>query len=671
MNFTVFKAAVAQQFERMQKHQLFRVAVEKDALWAMYLQAFPPGTNQLYRKRTEYDCSCCRQFVRSVGDVVAVIDGEIVSIWDISVPAEPVFEVVARELAAMVKAAPIASPFLHYERHAGTDRNFEQLTEGTTTWQHFFVNIDSGFVAEKSTIPTKLGEKRAQHDVLLRSLSEITDDAVQTVLDLIAQNSLYRGEEHKAAVLEFQRVKAAFNALPTAAARGLFAWTANTFESVSRMRNTVIGTLLVDLSTGVELEPAVKAFEVKVAPTNYKRPTALVTPAMIAKAKAEVEALGLTSALQRRYAVLTDITVNNVLFADRSARTAMGGDVFADLAAAAPATPKNFDRLEEVPIDKFLAEVLPRASSIEVLVENKHNGNMVSLIAPVDPTAQRLFKWDNGFSWSYAGDVADSIKERVKAAGGNVTGDLCCRLAWESTDDLDFHMREPGGYTIYFPYKRQISPCGGVLDVDANGGDGMRTDPAENIVYVNRARMQHGTYQLLVHQYSRRQTVINGFRAQVDLMGTVHEFEYSKPVPQGAEVHIAEIVVTSTGIKVFPKLPSTSTSRPLWGLDTQTFRRVNVVLLSPNHWDDKAVGNKHYFFMLDGCANPDQARGFYNEFLRSDFDPHRKVMELIGSRLKTVEASEQLSGLGFSSTSKNTLVVRVKGSFTRDLRVTF
>ena len=52
-----------------------------------------------------------------------------------------------------------------------------------------------------------------------------------------------------------------------------------------------------------------------------------------------------------------------------------------------------------------------------------------------------MFKWNNQFSWSYNGDMADSMKERVKQAGGNVTGDLCCRLAWEDKNDLDFEVR--------------------------------------------------------------------------------------------------------------------------------------------------------------------------------------------------------------------------------------
>jgi hypothetical protein len=71
----------------------------------------------------------------------------------------------------------------------------------------------------------------------------------------------------------------------------------------------------------------------------------------------------------------------------RQARRVLTGDVFDDLVGElGDRTPKNLDKVEEVPIDKFLSEVLPRVDTIEVLVENRHAGNFVSLVAPSDPS---------------------------------------------------------------------------------------------------------------------------------------------------------------------------------------------------------------------------------------------------------------------------------------------
>lgn len=678
LDFGIIKAAVAEQFRRLQSapHQLYRVDVSGDDLWTCYLASFPPGTNPIYRERTEHDCSCCRQFIRTVGNVVAIIDGQMVSLWD-ATPNNPAYAVVCSALAALVKSKPITGPFLHYEATAGTDRSFEEILgeDGSLArvqpWTHFHVNLDRRFIAAKDAIGPRLSEARSQHDVFLRSLREITDDSIDTVLELIAQGSLYRGEEHKASVVQFRALKQQFAALSDDLSQDLFAWTADISGAVGRMRNTVIGTLLTDLSSGVDLEDAVRSFESKVAPTNYKRPSALITKGMIEQAKLKLAELGLTSALDRRFARLTDITINNVLWADRATRKTITGDVFDELADSTPINLKNLDKVEEVPIGRFLSDILPRVDSIEVMLENRHQGNLVSLIAPVDPTARQLFKWPNNFSWSYVGEVADAIKERVKAAGGSVSGDLCCRLAWSNTDDLDFHMKEPSGYEIYFGNRSATSPSGGRLDVDMNVR-GETREPVENIFYASRSTMREGEYHLYVNQYNQRETKDVGFECQIDWLGTVYHFAYSKPVRRGENITVARFRYSrKNGLEIFESLPSTQATRTIWNLSTQSFHRVNALMLSPNFWDDYTVGNKHYLFMLEGCLNDGTARGFFNEFLKEDLNPHRKVFEVVASKMKPADSPQQLSGLGFSSTQRANLICRVKGSFTRTVKITF
>lgn len=673
MDFKVFKGAIASQFERMSKYPLFRVGVEKDTLWDTYLRSFPAGANNIYKTRTEYDCSCCKQFIRAVGDVVAIIDGAVVSIWDAQIN-EGAYQTVADALAELVHDKAIADSFLHFEKTAGTDstRVMEALGAQVQTWQHFYINLPAKYVKKNADIASALGVIRSQHDVFARGLATITDDAIETVLDLIAQNTLYRGEEHKPVVVAFKALKKKYDKV-RADDRDIFTWSQmdSVSGAVASIRNTVIGTLLVDLSEGVELERAVASFESKVAPTNYKRPTALVTKAMIEKAKGAITELGLTSALERRYATIEDITVNNILYANRNAKRSMNADVFDDLASKAPVKAKSLDKLEDVPIEKFIIDILPRINSMEVMFENKHTGNLASLIAPVDATAKRLFKWDNHFSWSYNGELADSIKERVKKAGGNVTGDLCCRLAWHNFDDLDFHLIEPNGHEIFFRNKR--SPHGGALDVDMNAGSGTTREPVENIFYGTRTKMQEGAYHLFVHQWAKRETANVGFEAEMDWLGSVYRFAYEKPLRQEDRITVAKFSYSKKdGIKIIESLPSTQAARQVWNVSTQTFQPVNVLMLSPNHWDGQTgIGNKHWFFMLEGCRNEGQARGFFNEFLTDELTAHRKVIEMVGAKMRTEESDRQLSGLGFSSTQRNNVLCKVKGSFSRVINLTF
>jgi hypothetical protein len=668
--FKRFKDAITVQFEKMQKHDLFRVAIEKDAMWELYLSSFPAGTNPIYKERTEYDCQCCRSFIRAVGNVVAIIGGKLVSIWDVNVGEE--YQVVANNLALVMRSAKIADIFLHTERTAGTNKSLQQTDAGVITWEHFFLQIPAANYSAGVDIGTKLGIARSTHDVFHRALRELTPDAVTTVLDLIKQGSLYRGEEHKFAVESFEKMLNEFRNLNNAEDQDIYSWykLKATPGSVTGIRNTSIGTLIVDLSEGKELEHAVASFEAKVAPINYKRPTALVTKGMIEKAQKTIVELGLSSALERRYATIQDITINNILFADRDAKKSMAGDVFDTLKEASAENPKNFDKVEEIGIEAFIKNVLPNAESIELMMENRHSSNLVSLIAPTDPAAADLFKWPNKFSWSYTGELADSIKERVKVAGGNVQGDLRCSLSWYNLDDLDLHMYEPGGNEIYFDNKK--SRYRGELDVDMNAGVGRTRNAVENISYAERGHMAEGVYKLFVHNFAQRETIDVGFEVEIEFDGVIHSMHYGKALKDRSNVAVADIQYSrKNGFQIIKSLPSSQASKILWGVPTQAFRKASVVMMSPNFWDDKAVGNKHYFFMLDGCLNDGKARGFFNEFLKSELDVHRKVLEMVGSKMRTEESDRQLSGLGFSSTQRNSVLCRVKGSFNRVVKVVF
>jgi hypothetical protein len=126
------------------------------------------------------------------------------------------------------------------------------------------------------------------------------------------------------------------------------------------------------------------------------------------------------------------------------------------------------------------------------------------------------------------------------------------------------------------------------------------------------------------------------------------------------------------GLKITKSLPRQDVSKVLWGLPTQTFHQVTIACLSPNHWNgSRPTGNRHYFFMLQGCQREGSSRGFFNEYLSDDLREHRKVFEMVGSKMRTEEEGEQLSGLGFSSTRRNNVYCKVAGAFTRTINIIF
>jgi hypothetical protein len=90
-----------------------------------------------------------------------------------------------------------------------------------------------------------------------------------------------------------------------------------------------------------------------------------------------------------------------------------------------------------------------------------------------------------------------------------------------------------------------------------------------------------------------------------------------------------------------------------------------------NFWNDKTIGNKHYMFMLKDCINDETPNGFFNEFLPSELLQYKGLFAMIGDKMKVDKSDNQLSGLGFSSTKPNSLIVKVDGYTSRVMKIVF
>lgn len=688
--FKDFVKAIQKNLQQMSKDssRLFTVNVDTEELYNLYLDSFPAGTNEIYRERREYDCSCCRHFIRDVGNVVSIKNGELHTIWGINPVSDDKYNVVAAALDAYVKQKAVLGVFLKKEKRIGTPENREMLPTGKINkYEHFFVDLPEICIFKECyghTLEGDLSQFRDVRNVFKRSLDEISKEAVDTVLELIAQNSLYKGAEWKKQLTEFKNYQKEYGKL-TDEQKELWIWEKSISAGavIGKIRNHSIGTLLVNISEGMDLDLAVRKYEQIVAPVNYKRPKAIFTKKMLEDAKKTITELGYMDSLQRRFATLDDITVNNILFSNKDAAKRITGamDLFDEMKQDVAIDPKRFSKVEEISAEDFIKNVLPVAKELEVYLENKHIQNMVSLIAPEVAAAKTMFKWNNGMSWAYTGNITDSdIKENVKAAGGSVTGVVRFSIQWNDKDgkdnsDLDAHCIEPkGGEHIYFGCRKSLRTRG-ELDIDITQPvDQCRASngvAVENITYPSKEYMIPGTYKFFVNQFAYRGS--QGFKAEIEVNGEIHSYEYNAPVR--GNVDVAEVILDQSGnFKVVDKLPGNcaTISKDVWGIKTLQFTPVSVVCYSPNYWDEqKGIGHQHLFFMLKDCINPEEPNGYYNEFLKPELEQHRRVFEALGAKAHVKDVDDQLSGVGFSLTKRNDLIIKVKGATERVLKIKF
>lgn len=670
--FIEFRNRLNENFNRLasENDYLFEVNLDKDELYNLYLNSFPKGTNPIFRERTEHDCSCCRRFIKKLGNAVFIIDNKIKTIWDFDAQSD-IYQPVIDELDKYVKSNVISGVYLvrKEDKLIGVEQNRDDK-QIEIIWNHFYLKLPEKYIYKgHKTLDTVKGDFKSSKDVLKRGLEEITKDSIEIVLELISQNSLYKGNEWEKQLKAFLELKNQFDKLETEEEKDNFCWTSSlTVGSViARIKNHSIGVLLTNISNNKPLDDAVKEYERIVAPSNYKRSKPLFTKRMLDEAKKKIEQLGYMDSLQRRFATLDDISVNNILFANRDVYSKLNqGDIFDEMIKDIPEDIKKYSRVQEIAVNDFVINVLPNAQEVNVMFENRLTSNLCSLITSQNKDSKSMFKWNNNFSWAYTGNITDSMKERVKELGGKVDGDLRFSIQWNEDGkdnyDLDAHCieRPEDGrdYEIYFGNKRMYSPSRGMLDVDIIQPH--NEIAVENITYVNRKNMKPGVYEFYVHQFGGANK--NGFRAEIEFDGSIYSYDYSKSMKRNEKVKVAKVVLDDNGnFFIIEKLKSSQSTKEVWNVKTNQFIPVQTIMYSPNYWDEQnGVGNKHLFFMLKDCVNPETPNSFYNEFLNHELNENRKVMEALGSKLAVVDAQNQLSGLGFSLTQRNEVLVKVK-----------
>ena len=420
-------------------------------------------------------------------------------------------------------------------------------------------------------------------------------------------------------------------------------------------RSTVIGTLISDLYDGVELEKAIHSYESKVAPHNYKRPKSIVTTKMVEEAKETLEKLGFLDSIYRRPAKLTDIPSNKILFTSQEQKAF---NVFDDMTKDSKASTKKskVEDAKEMSIHELLNE-LKDLQKLELLPTYSLQANQIVLTEAKNQEAPSPFLWSNTLSWAYINsDTADAVTMRVKNAGGNVEGDVRVSLSWDNRDDLDLSIsKNNNNYNqIYFGNRRAF---GGELDIDANAHTIM-DEPVENIFWKSIDDLPNGKYSVKVNNFNKRTNQNQGFTLQFATTKEIQTFTYTNNDVNKKELlvfekenHKVNLIYTSDELKNQGKT-----------ISGDKFIEIKNVLMSPNTWD-KEIGNKHFILLTDDVEVNEPVRGFFNEQLNSQLTPHRKVTEILGSKLKIeaaeFESNDVAKGYGFSETMDANLILRL------------
>ncbi|MBQ7927582.1 MAG: hypothetical protein IJ287_02380 [Methanobrevibacter sp.] len=633
---------------------LFTIDCDDGEVWNLYLESFPDSIKGIYHEKPWHDCQRCLTWFRTMANVVMIDDDyEIRTLFGFK--TIPEYQDVFNTLDEFLKTKSVENIFLHDSYSVGVFRSFAEYDGEFDENHHFYLDLPDKFYAETDELPSMLGDAATQRKLLEDTLNAISIEAVDTVLELVYSNNLYRSNQWKDTLEELKDVLGEFNALDSKCDLNNWLWKKSALlpRNIVHIKNTSMGTMLLNIAGGMSLDEAVLSYEKITDPTRYQRPKAVYSPEMLEDAERKVTQLGYIDSLPRRFARLEDISINNVLFANRNVRSVLAGGIFEELKRNASRKVHDFRSVSEISLDDFIANVLPNAQEISLYVDLKFKNNFVSLISPLNSHAPSMFHWDNPYSWTYENNITDSImKDLVKKMGGDVDVDLRFSIQWNDgikwdKNDLDAHSTEPNGHEIYFNDMKSRK-TGGWLDVDIiNPEEGKIA--VENIQYKNKSRMIEGEYVFRVHQYNYRGGD-EGFKAEVEFDGKIYSFDYPHKLSQNEFVEVAKVEFKNGKFTLTDLLSDIThyTDCNHWNVPLGEFVPVSLICYSPNYWNGNEFGNKHIFFMLKDCINDTNPSGWFNEYLKNELHPHRKVMEAMSSKIRVEDTENQLSGIGFS-----------------------
>ncbi len=689
--------------------KLFRSSVSGNEVFDLYINGFENDPVFRDPNSSEHNCNLCKNFIRRYGNIISVNeDNKITTIWDNVEESD--YYLSAKAISEKIKKAKIQDVFfetwnelnsLNYESckktnskfRLGIAKNVKRYTKEEAEkfgvvkpneirkFYHLHLDIPTEYVdMTGKSVEAIMGEYRDAKNVFQRAMEEISEDTLKLVRDLINQGSLLDGQTHLYKIEQILPLKIQYDGLPKSE-KDNWCWVNSYKLPFAKFKNELIGVLCTELAEGKELNEACKAWNKRVDPANYMKATAPITKKQIAEAQKFVEENGYEESFNRRFATIDDIKVSEILHANAGDGKVKKVSLFDNVKSTSTRHKRSeFDRVEEVSIEKFMSDILPTCTSVEVFLTNQQEGNLVSLTTANILDSKRIFKWDNNYSWTYNGNLAGKsmIKEAVKDAGGNVTGVLRASMIWNESgtdhSDLDLWCLQPDnqsiGYSTGFRKDRgnSFTSMTGQLDLD-NTNPGNKIG-IENIYFKDLSKMKNGTYKFWVNQFSARGS--KGFKFEIEFDGELYTYVYDKAV--SGNVIVAEVVLKDGKFGINHNLPASDgigVSKEIYGLETNQFHKVNLVCLSPNHWEGNNVGNKHYFFMLEGAKCPTSIRSFHAENLIPELANHRKVLEVLGNTTMIESSNKQLSGLGFNATVKDELIVKLSGSHKRVIKIKF
>lgn len=547
MNFKEFSKLIYNNFVNLTKTgKLYRSEINGSKVWETYINNFTKENNPIFRdpNSSTHECNLCNNFIRRYGNIVAIdVNYNIITIFDIELSEDNEYYNSCKAISQLLKSNKVANVFfetfnelnvLPYESckktnsifRLGIEKNPKQYNKEEAEkygvvkpneireFSHFHLDLPKQFVdTGNDSIERIMADYRDNKNVFQRAMNEIPLDSYKLMIDLINQGSLPSSEQYIPVLNEYVQFVTEYNNVSNNQ-KDNWCWNKSyELRGKSKFLGTLQGEFLKDVSEGKELQKSCDDYNKRNDSANWGIAKKALTQGMKDAVTKLIKELGCEKSFERRHATMDDIYVDEIRHMNVDSDTVIKEATIFDKLKPVQSTRfkrSEFDKVETVTIDKFMTDILPNCTSVELYVENKHERNFCNITTALDDTAPNIFKYGNLKSKTFNGNLAgkSQLTQMVEAKGGRVDGVFRFTHSWNELEPnqslMDLHVFMPGceipksgggpsviGRRVGWNNRKDHS-SGGIQDVDYTNPAPVGYIPVENITFPDIKLMPDG-----------------------------------------------------------------------------------------------------------------------------------------------------------------------------------
>lgn len=383
------------------KNPIFVTGVKKGVLFNAFLSGLKND-----KERQEYNCACCREFVRRYGHLAVIGDDGLPKslLWNED-NVNPRFAKSFRAMRELVEADTFTRVF------QSDNTFFGQSERGG----YAHMSFDLGIVPNRTHNSHKSANQASMISAWeFRHLSDYVEKiSKKSLIELITlfENDarLKAYPSFKNRLIKIRQIRDNYDSHRNVRARYAAIWYAVAMDTpdIIFFKNTVLGELLKEFELSETVHAtrtaeckrlAIIDFMKNTRQEVYMRPTEPPKQGTVAQAEKIVERLGIQPSFERRQVTIDDLSnfswKPEVATTTQTEKTGFFKDIQTkDSQSTKSQKPRiNGGTMTYV---KFVRDVLPKAKSIKLIAPRRASKNWTALLTAVHPEAPPIFKWDN------------------------------------------------------------------------------------------------------------------------------------------------------------------------------------------------------------------------------------------------------------------------------------